>query len=199
MYKVFINDKPIIISDVIQNDNNYPVLAFSELVIDEAIYKLTNDNYDGINLLTTNLNDSWKIVSRKFPVVSAAGGLVLNTDNEILFIKRFNVWDLPKGKIEKNEQKEEAAIREVEEECGITGLKIEQFLLTTYHFYKMSGKMKIKETFWYLMKTNYSGELIPQLEEGITQVCFKNKSEAQEALQDTYTNIKLVYNEYLNN
>jgi len=42
----------------------------------------------------------------------------------MLFIYRFNKWDLPKGKLDNGESVSECAIREVEEECGIANLKI---------------------------------------------------------------------------
>jgi len=44
--------------------------------------------------------------------------------NEILFIFRNGKWDLPKGKAEAKETINQTAIREVEEETGITGLSI---------------------------------------------------------------------------
>jgi hypothetical protein len=47
------------------------------------------------------------------------------------------------------------------------------------------------------MTSDYQGELIPQLEEGITQVLFKNEEEVKKALQNSYKNIELVYDRYL--
>ncbi|ULT24020.1 NUDIX domain-containing protein [Sphingobacterium sp. E70] len=55
----------------------------------------------------------------KLKIIKAAGGLVKNGDGDYLFIYRLGKWDLPKGKVEDNEKMKEAAVREVEEECGI--------------------------------------------------------------------------------
>jgi hypothetical protein len=192
MYKVFVNDTPIIITSSLKKENNFPVYLFKDLVFDEIIYKLKNDAICGITLYSNDLEQDWQIFLQNLKVVPAAGGLVLNSKNEVLFIYRNNIWDLPKGKIEKGETIETAAIREVEEECGIFNLSIGKKLLTTYHIYYQKG-IKLKETHWFLMHSNYNKKLIPQIEEGITRVSFKNESEIKEALQNTYGNIKLVY------
>ena len=128
-------------------------------------------------------------------VIPAAGGLVLNPKTEILFIFRDGVWDLPKGWIEKGETIENAAIREVEEECGISNLQLIKPLVTTYHIYFYKG-IKLKQTYWFLMSSNYQKELIPQTEEGITQVAFKNEAKTLAALTNSYANIQLVYDTY---
>lgn len=197
MYKVFINDKPIIITSSSKKENNFPVYVFKNTVIDEVIHKLKNDDFKGINLYTTDLEDDWKLFLTHFDVVKAAGGLVINPNKEVLFIYRNNVWDLPKGHIEKNESTENAAIREVEEECGIEQLSIIQKLITTYHIYFLDG-IKLKETHWFLMHSDDSKKLIPQLEEGITEVAFKNSNEIEMVFKNTYSNIKMVYENYFN-
>ena len=121
--------------------------------------------------------------------------MVLNDEKEVLFIYRNNIWDLPKGWIDKGESIETAAIREVEEECGIFNLSILKKLSTTYHIY-FQGGLKLKETHWFLMSSDFDKELVPQTEEGITKVLFKNEAEINKALQNTYANIKLVYDTY---
>jgi 8-oxo-dGTP pyrophosphatase MutT (NUDIX family) len=196
MYTVFVNDTPIIITSSSKKENNYPIYLFKEIVFDEIIYKLQNNAIEGITLYSSDLELDWQIFLQNLKVVPAAGGLVLNSKNEVLFIYRNNVWDLPKGKIEKGESIEIAAIREVEEECGVFNLSIEQKLLTTYHIYHDKG-IKLKETHWFLMHSNYNKKLIPQIEEGITEVLFKNKAETEEALRNTYANIKLVHDTFL--
>lgn len=195
MYKVFVNDSPIILTSSAKKNNNYPVYFFKDVVLDEIIYKLRNKDIKGANLYTTDLENDWLSFLNNIVVVPAAGGLVLNAPKEILFIYRNGIWDLPKGRIEKGESTEIAAIREVEEECGIFNLSIVNKLVTTYHIYYQNGN-KLKETHWFLMTSNYKKQLIPQLEEGITEVVFKNSVATKQALKSTYANIKLVYDTY---
>ena len=131
-------------------------------------------------------------MAKYFKIQKAAGGKVLKED-KVLFIYRFNKWDLPKGKLEKGEAIEQCAVREVEEECGFDKLKIEKQIETTYHIFKRKNKTILKITYWFLMKTDFSGNLIPQTEEGIERVAFKNEFETMEALENTYENIKLLF------
>ncbi|MBK9671561.1 MAG: NUDIX domain-containing protein [Bacteroidetes bacterium] len=65
--------------------------------------------------------------------IEAAGGIVKNKQGQLLFIFRHGKWDLPKGKIEKGENEQDAALREVEEECGIAELTLQKKLTTTFH------------------------------------------------------------------
>ncbi len=197
MYKVFVNDAPIIITSSLKKENEYPIYLFKDTIVDEIIYKLKHGNLKGVNLYCIDTEDALHTFYTHFKVEIAAGGLVLNKNNEILFIYRMNKWDLPKGHVEKDEDLETTAIREVEEECGITNLKIDAFLLTTRHLFYQKKKNKLKETHWFLMHTNFEGQLTPQQEEGITKVAFKDKIATETALKSTYKNIILVYQEYL--
>ena len=195
MYKVFVNDTPIILTSSSKKENNFPTYNFKDIVVDKIIQQLLNKKVLGITLYSSDLENDWKKFISHMTVIPAAGGLVLNSKKEMLFIYRNNVWDLPKGWIEKNETIETAAIREVEEECGIFDLTVTKKLLTTYHIYFYKG-IKLKKTHWFLMTSDYDKELVPQLEEGITKVCFKNETETHTALKNTYANIKLVYDTY---
>jgi 8-oxo-dGTP pyrophosphatase MutT (NUDIX family) len=195
MYKVFVNDKPIIVTSSSQKVNNFLVYPLNNIVIEDLIYKLEDTKIKGIILFSDEIEKEWAFFLKKFRVIPAAGGLVLNSKKEILFIYRNNVWDLPKGWIEKGETIETAAIREVEEECGIFNLKLIKPLVTTYHIYQHKG-LNLKQTHWFLMTSNYTKELTPQIEEGITQVAFKNEAEIEEVFKNTYQNIKLVYDTY---
>ena len=78
-------------------------------------------------------------------------------------IFRNSKWDLPKGKLEVGENIQECAIREVEEECGISNLEIVSELSSTYHTYEMNGKAILKRTYWFKMNTNYDNKLLPQI------------------------------------
>lgn len=195
MYKVFVNDKPIILTDSLPKENKYKVYLFKNLIVSEILDKLTSNSINGILIFCPNLELSKELFFKNFKIISAAGGLVLNPKKELLFIYRNNSWDLPKGCIEKGESIETAAIREVEEECGIFNLKLIKPLTTTYHIYNRNG-ITLKETHWFLMTSDYNKELVPQIEEGITEVIFKNKKAVNEALKNSYANIKLVYDTY---
>jgi len=199
MYKVFVNDKPIILTDSLKNNNNFPVYAFNEVVIDEVLLKLKEGKISGVYLFCSNLAVDWCAFQKDFKVVYAGGGLVTNPNKEILFIYRSNVWDLPKGRVEEGESIEKTAVREVEEECGAEDLKLIEPLLITHHLFYMDNIQQMKITHWFLMEANFQENLKPQLEEGITKVLFKNKEEVQEAMKNTYANIKLVLDAYYKN
>jgi ADP-ribose pyrophosphatase YjhB (NUDIX family) len=199
MYKVFVNDKPIILTDSLKNDNNFKVYSFKEIVTNEIFDILKKVTTNGINLYCENVEQDWIKFKALFKVVSAAGGLVVNPNKEILFIYRSNVWDLPKGRIEEGEAIEETAIREVEEECGAEELKLVKPLLITHHLFYMDAIWQLKITHWFLMESDFQKNLKPQLEEGITKVEFKNTKEVEEAVKNTYANIKLVLEAYSKN
>lgn len=199
MYKVFIEEKAFFlvfnVKKSIINDN-------IKIIGKQSIHKvleLVESNNDIIAVNFKSNKDLKKWLKKEFDFISAAGGLVLNNENKALFIFRNGKWDLPKGKIEKGERKKTAAIREVEEECGITSPKIEKYITTTYHIYNYKGKIALKESFWYLMNYNGDEELIPQKEEDITDVKWLSKSEIKEALTNSFCSIQDVMNEYENN
>jgi len=196
MYKVFINDRPIILTDSLFMESDFELLNYKSTSIPEIIHKLKKGRLDGVALFCVDLQECWDNFKDHFKVISAAGGLVLNKKKEFLFIFRGNKWDLPKGRIEKGESIEETAVREVEEECGISQLKLHDFLLTTYHVFFHNKEARLKETNWYQMEATIDEVLTPQLEEGITIAAFKNTEESKKALEDTYANIHLVFETY---
>lgn len=140
-------------------------------------------------IVCADVESTWKEFTTHFTGIEAAGGRVRNSDNEVLFIFRRGKWDLPKGKIEDGEEVEEAAIREVEEECGITGLSIIRELPSTYHIYMQDDEEILKRTYWFEMRSDDKRKLVPQEEEGITQVRWMNKREVEQALSNTYDSI----------
>jgi len=123
--------------------------------------------------------------------IIAAGGLVLNDDNELLMIFRRKKWDLPKGKLDEGESVEACAVREVKEETGLQILKLEKFINTTLHMYTdvhLNQDVK-KETHWFKMYAPNNQQLIPQLDEGIEEIEWVNNKGLQEKLQNSYVNI----------
>jgi len=199
MYKVFINERPIILTDSICQESGFTHLDYDDITISEIISKLTKESIGGMVLFCKNLKESWGDFKSNFKVIQAAGGLVLNEENEFLFIFRGCKWDLPKGRVEKGEKIKEAAVREVQEECGISNVIVHEFLITTHHIFYYNEKIKLKETHWFHMKLNGREILTPQLEEGITDVVFKNKEDSVRALQNSYKNINLVFKAFYQN
>jgi len=193
MYKVFVNDCLIILTENKNISTNLLKVDFENSAIDAIIQQLLQSKNTGICLLCNDLNKNWKQFKKHFKIEKAAGGKVYNKNSEVLFIYRFDTWDLPKGKLEKGESKRQCALREVEEECGVNNLVIEKKLETTYHIFKRNSVLILKKTHWYLMSTNFSGILKPQFNEGITKAVFKNKAEIEKALTTTYENIKLLF------
>jgi 8-oxo-dGTP pyrophosphatase MutT (NUDIX family) len=145
-------------------------------------------------IASPDLDRTWKEFSSHFDIIEAAGGRVHNSRGEILFIFRRGKWDLPKGKIEDNEEIREAAIREVEEECGISGLSILHELPSTYHIYTQDDKEVLKRTYWFEMFSDDKRKLVPQEEEGITDVRWMNEKQIKKALKNTYESIIEVMN-----
>ena len=143
--------------------------------------------------MNNDLANDWQVLMASLVVHRAGGGKVKNTSDAILFIYRNGRWDLPKGKLESNESIENCALREVEEECGVTSLSIEHELETTYHIFKRKGQLILKITHWFEMRTGHTGTLQPQAEEGITAVSFKEGTALQSALEETYETIKLLF------
>ncbi|MDT0552412.1 NUDIX hydrolase [Urechidicola vernalis] len=194
MYTIFIEDIPIYLTENIDFSSKNNFYSKDEITIENLLKLAKSKTVSSIYLYHNDLKELWKEFKWFFKIEKAAGGKVNNEKGEILFIYRFDKWDLPKGKIEKREKKKEAAIREVEEECGISGLEIIEKLPKTYHVFQRNGRETLKITYWYAMKTKFNGELTAQEEEGITDVVFKNKDEIAEALQNTYGNIQLLFN-----
>ncbi|MDR5591049.1 NUDIX hydrolase [Christiangramia sp. SM2212] len=195
MYKVFVNDIPIIVSTKKEIGENYTSFPLKTVRLKKVIRKILKGKLHYVNLYHKDENKLLKLLLKKMKVVTAAGGMVVNSKKEILFIYRNNRWDLPKGKTEKNESIEESAIREVEEETGVKNLEITRFITKTYHVFKRKGKLKLKETYWYEMHTDYDGELVPEVKEGIKKAKWKDLEKSQKALKKSYANIKMLFPE----
>lgn len=198
MYKVFVNDIPIILSTKKNIGEHYYSVPIKEAKINKIVKKISKGKLDYVNLYHHKEHKLLKHLKKQLKPITAGGGLVYNANNEILFIYRKDRWDLPKGKAEKDESIEQTAIREVEEETGVQNLKITSPLPTTYHVLKRKGKYRLKVTHWFEMKTDFNGKLTPQTDESITKAEWKNFEQSQKALKDSYENIKLLFpKEYL--
>jgi 8-oxo-dGTP pyrophosphatase MutT (NUDIX family) len=130
----------------------------------------------------------------------AAGGIVVNPKQEILWIFRRGFWDLPKGKLDPGETIPQCALREVQEETGINDIQLNELITTTYHDYfdKYLNTQVTKETHWYKMSIHDLQNGIPQTEEDIEKMEWFSIDALEIPMQHTYENIKLVVAAYLN-
>tara|TARA_B100001093_G_scaffold503068_1_gene556920 strand:+ start:755 stop:1333 length:579 start_codon:yes stop_codon:yes gene_type:complete len=190
MKKVFYKEKLIIISSDKNDLSDCFLIESKNKFSSSTLDILKKKNIKSIGIFSKNPE---KFLSNfPFPKIVAAGGIVINDKNEILFIFRDNKWDLPKGKAEKNENISQTAIREVEEETGIKDLIIVKPVEITYHIFKRSKKNYLKETYWFEMKSNYYKSFTPQINEGITRVEWIPKEKIPLILKNTYPNIILL-------
>lgn len=196
MYTFFINDKPLLLTNAKDNSayfENLPVVEYtSSTKIMELIRKIEEPNQSGLQLICSDPTEVLQLLKSQFTVIHAGGGIVFNEPGQLLLMMRLGKWDLPKGKIDPGETVEEGALREVEEECGINQLSIRSFFSNSYHTYKLQGHRFLKLTHWYIMDTRFTGALVPQQEESITEVKWVNLSQLNLDTLDTYESIRSI-------
>lgn len=190
MYKIFINDKPFIIANSAFTDNSFPIVDFDEILFESQMTEVFANQFTGVIFKCKDEEFVFNKFTKYFKIIEAAGGLVFNSKNQLLLIERLGVWDLPKGKIEPGEIPEIAAVREVEEECAVTGLTVENLVCKSYHTYFFKEKHILKHTYWYKMNTNFSQNLVPQTEEDITKVEWQNFTKSEIETLNTYESIR---------
>jgi 8-oxo-dGTP pyrophosphatase MutT (NUDIX family) len=165
MYKIYINEIPVTLlkSELVTNIRNpsnktliLPYLGKSTSL--HQMIKLCEPPYsfDAIYIFSHQPENILKDLKSEIKVITAGGGVVFNELNEVLFIYRRGFWDLPKGKQDPGENIEMTAIREVEEETGISGLKLISEIGETFHLFKTqkNGNYYLKKTNWFKMKTH---------------------------------------------
>lgn len=197
MYKVFVNEKKLLISKNPENLEkvlNYESFTTLEIALD----LLQNTSTSELNVYGEKIDEIWKEFKKLFRIIEAAGGIVNKPNGDTLFIRRLGKWDLPKGKMEKGESREESAIREIEEETNLQNVELRDFINTTYHIYiERNGDRVLKHTHWFEMFFDGEDTSKPQLEEGITEVAWKNTTQIEnEVFPNTFQNIKLIINEF---
>jgi ADP-ribose pyrophosphatase YjhB (NUDIX family) len=150
---------------------------------------------DSITLVTDKKKKLIEHLKDQFKIIKAAGGLVVK-DGKILMIHRLGVWDLPKGKLDKGEEVQLGALREVEEECNIK-VAITGELPNTWHSYAFKGKKILKKTSWFTMQCLDDTLMRPQAEESIEEVRFMTPDEVKALLPEAYTSVEFVIRHYL--
>jgi 8-oxo-dGTP pyrophosphatase MutT (NUDIX family) len=193
MYKVFVNDKPLFLTNEIVKETDFQLFLLESVDIKELIIKIFKNKISKAYLYHPDEKEILKTLKTKLPVQKAGGGLVYNANGDVLFIFRNGKWDLPKGGIEKGEEIDCTALREVEEETGVKNLVVTKKLQKTYHVFKRNGRYKLKITHWFEMKTNFTGKLVGQADEGIEKVEWLNPKQVKEALTNSYQNIQLLF------
>lgn len=151
---------------------------------------LKQGNKKSLFVQTNSVSSVFEELKKGFYFIEAAGGLIQNKD-KYLFIKRLGKWDLPKGKLDKGETIQQAAIRECEEECAVIGLTILKQLPDTYHIYEYKTGHALKVSYWFHMETSSNKELKPQTEENIEEVRWLSVDEIKSiVLKNTYITIE---------
>ena len=199
MYRLFCNNKMLVCRNFFEHflDNGIDSNKLSSQLFENTLDKIKNWLENGEeNLYIDDIdNDILAAVIKKiFRFAPAAGGVVI-INKSVVAIERNGKADLPKGHIEKNEQTDIAAMREVEEETAIKNLSIIKQLPSSHHCYLLNGQWTLKKTSWFLMKTDDDFKPKPQEEEGISRVYLINKDNVKDFLENTYPSIRLALEE----
>lgn len=195
--KIFFDNKPLFLCDKIDETTEPYVHHDDAVFIDELdihtvktmIHEMQEPEVHAGVFLNADLEALKKEFWKKFKIVKAAGGLVLNEENKILMIFRRGKWDLPKGKLDKGETLEQCAVREVEEETGLTNITLQSPLIITYHTYHEGSKFVLKESYWYNMKVSGIQNLTPQTEEDISAIKWATFTEAEELFPECFPSV----------
>jgi ADP-ribose pyrophosphatase YjhB (NUDIX family) len=196
LYKIYYDHKKVIIADEADlnfNGNNILFAEFDNAEILKALIQTLLDlpSLESLYVYGNNPELIWETYKSLYTIIEAAGGLVLNKATHALLIYRHGKWDLPKGKIEKKETIEQAAIREVIEECGVKELEINEKLCITYHVYNIDDKRILKFSHWFLMRCNDNEQgLVPQTIEGITDATWMTATDALNILDNSYSSVR---------
>ena len=193
MYTIFINDSVLILrssESILEVDEQSEIHTYScGNSMNSAINKVQNGLCKSLILQGDDVECMWRDFCSYYQLIEAAGGIVVNSKREVLWILRNGKWDLPKGKVESGEKVEDAAVREVVEECAVRGISRGGLLGVTYHTYSYKSEAILKKTYWYAMTCSSKQVLKPQLEEGITEVVWADKTKHLSCISNTYTSI----------
>ncbi len=198
MYKIYVNDTPLVLTDTegIQNippaDDKNMVARYPgnhRMLLNYIDMLEKTRRFDSVTLYHEHYDKLVNDFKGHYKLIEAAGGLVQNEEGKLLLIFRKGTWDLPKGKIDKGEDPPTAAIREVQEETGISNVEIISPVADTWHTYRTKkGKRILKRTYWFLMKTA-DEKLIPQTEEDIEEAVWLDIKEFLDSDRIAYNSI----------
>lgn len=200
--KIYFSDKPLFLCDALEESIEPYVHHDDAVFIDELdphtvksmVHEMQQEKIHAGVFLHPDLGVLQQAFFKKFTVQQAAGGLVINENNEWLLIFRRGKWDLPKGKLEKREKLEDCAVREAEEETGLKNITLQKPLGITWHTYHEGTRFILKESHWYLMTVSGDQQLVPQTEEEIEEVRWVNPNTLDEYLGLTYPSVADILN-----
>lgn len=199
--KIYFNNKPLYLTDKITSETEDYLHRNDAVFIDEyshsgvktMIYELSlPEIYAGV-FLYKDVEALLNTFKKEFTLIQAAGGFVY-TGEHLLLIFRRGKWDLPKGKLDEGETLEACAIREIQEETGVTGLILKEPLCITYHTYYQDGVHILKESHWYLIEAQGLQPFSPQTEEDIEQCEWVDFKELSKYMSNTHASIFDVVN-----
>jgi ADP-ribose pyrophosphatase YjhB (NUDIX family) len=193
MYKVFVNQKEIILTSTVPKGNGVKVLPLTSTPFKKILRIMRTTRIKRLYLVHVNPKKLISDFKKKLPVTIAAGGVVQHENGKLLFIYRKKRWDLPKGKVDNGESLQGAAKREVKEETGVKKIKVGKLAGITYHIFKRNNRYQLKESHWFFMKSSYEGTLVPEVKEEITKASWKNKDKTAKAIEKTYPNIEYLF------
>ncbi len=190
-------------SGIVPNKLFSRVLIYDSSIntIVDLLKKMTNKKFKKIYSITITLKEYRKVIKKlkkMFKIIKAAGGVVKNSKDEILFIYRLKKWDLPKGKLDKGETIKECAKREVEEETKVS-VSCGNKILSTWHTYTRNKKFILKKTTWYKMNSLDDSGMKPQKKENIEKVEWMEHSTINDILLNSYKTLNHVMREYYKN
>lgn len=195
--KIYFDDKPLFLCDAIEpiiepymhHDDAVFIDELNLHTVKAMIHEMQQEKVHAGVFLHADLEELQKAFFKKFTLIQAGGGLVLNDHNECLMIFRRGKWDLPKGKLDDGETIEECAIREVMEETGLQNAILQSPLVITYHTYHQGSKFVLKESHWYTMKAPGKQALVPQTTEDIHEIKWVKTEDLNTYKKDSFPSI----------
>ena len=196
--KIYFNDNPLFlcndidttIQPLIHHDDTVFIDELNSHTVKSMIHEMQQPQVHAGVFYNKDLDALKKAFWKKFDLVTAAGGVIINEKKEILLIFRRGKWDLPKGKLDKDEKLETCAIREVKEETGLDITKLDALLGITYHTYHEGARFKLKESFWFKMYAAGKQPLIPQIEEGIETLIWIKPADLKNYLTQCFPSVR---------